>query len=186
MLSRIPLAGGENLSGFQAFDAAIAAGHLGVIQPDICKWGRISCCAAVARRAIAAGRRYCPRCLNSGIGLHAAAHVLTAVGGDGLLEHDAMENPLQAVLAHPLSPLVPAVSRRPTRQGLVSRPISWKPSHFWFTRAGIENNLDGKAHHSEPGALFIPRLRSSWSWHLAHFSIFAEVPHRQRCSRCQS
>ena len=26
MLSRIPLAGGENLSGFQAFDAAIAAG----------------------------------------------------------------------------------------------------------------------------------------------------------------
>src|SRR5262245_10015340 len=37
MLSRVPLAGGENLIGFQAFDAAINAGHLGVIQPDICK-----------------------------------------------------------------------------------------------------------------------------------------------------
>ena len=106
MLSRVPLAGGENLIGFQAFDAAIAAGHLGVIQPDICKWGGISCCVAVARRAIAAGRRYCPHWLNSGIGLHAAAHVLAAVGGDGLLEHDAMENPLQAVLAEPFPPLV--------------------------------------------------------------------------------
>jgi Enolase C-terminal domain-like len=39
MLSRIPLAGGENLIGFPEFDAAIAVGHLGVIQPDICKWG---------------------------------------------------------------------------------------------------------------------------------------------------
>jgi L-alanine-DL-glutamate epimerase-like enolase superfamily enzyme len=32
--------------------------------------------------------------------------VLAAVGGDGLLEHDAMENPLQAVLAEPFPPLV--------------------------------------------------------------------------------
>ncbi len=106
MLSRVPLAGGENLIGFQAFDAAITAGHLGVIQPDICKWGGISGCVAVARRAVAAGRRYCPHWLNSGLGLHAAAHVLAAVGGGGMLEHDAMENPLQAVLAEPFPPLV--------------------------------------------------------------------------------
>jgi D-galactarolactone cycloisomerase len=32
--------------------------------------------------------------------------VLAAVGGDGLLEHDAMENPLQAVLAQPFPPLI--------------------------------------------------------------------------------
>jgi D-galactarolactone cycloisomerase len=106
MLSRVPLAGGENLIGFAAFDAAINAGHLGVIQPDICKWGGITGCVAVARRAVAAGRRYCPHWLNSGLGLHAAAHALAAVGGDGLLEHDAMENPLQAVLAEPFPPLV--------------------------------------------------------------------------------
>jgi D-galactarolactone cycloisomerase len=106
MLSRVPLAGGENLIGFAAFDAAINAGHLGVIQPDICKWGGISGCVAVARRAVAAGRRYCPHWLNSGLGLHAAAHVLAAVGGDGLLEHDAMENPLQAALAEPFPALV--------------------------------------------------------------------------------
>jgi D-galactarolactone cycloisomerase len=106
MLSRVPLAGGENLIGFAAFDAAINAGHLGVIQPDICKWGGISGCVAVARRAVAAGRRYCPHWLNSGLGLHAAAHALAAVGGEGLLEHDAMENPLQAVLAEPFPLLV--------------------------------------------------------------------------------
>jgi L-alanine-DL-glutamate epimerase-like enolase superfamily enzyme len=105
-LSGVALAGGENLIGFQAFNAAINAGHLGVIQPDICKWGGISGCAAVARRAVAAGRRYCPHWLNSGLGLHAAAHVLSAVGGGGLLEHDAMENPLQAVLAQPFPSLI--------------------------------------------------------------------------------
>ena len=60
MLARIPLAAGENLIGFREFDAAITAGHLGVIQPDICKWGGISACTPVARRAIAAGRCYCP------------------------------------------------------------------------------------------------------------------------------
>jgi L-alanine-DL-glutamate epimerase-like enolase superfamily enzyme len=106
MLSCVPLAGGENIIGFAAFQAAINAGHLGVIQPDICKWGGISGCYAVARKAVASGRRYCPHWLNSGLGLHAAAHVLAAVGGGGLLEHDAMENPLQSVLAQPFPPLV--------------------------------------------------------------------------------
>ena len=31
---------------------------------------------------------------------------MAAAGGDGLLEHDAMENPLQAVLAEPFPSLV--------------------------------------------------------------------------------
>jgi D-galactarolactone cycloisomerase len=110
MLSRVPLAGGENLIGFREFDAAIAAGHLGVIQPDICKWGGISGCIAVARRAIAAGRRYYPHWLNSGIGLHAAAHVLAAVGGDGLLEHDAMEILSRLCWPNPSRPLSTAAS----------------------------------------------------------------------------
>ena len=136
MLSRVPLAGGENLIGFAAFDAAINAGHLGVIQPDICKWGGISGCVAVARRAVAAGRRYCPHWLNSGLGLHAAAHVLAAVGGDGLLEHDAMENPLQAVLAEPFPPLVDGRFALTDAPGLGVTP----------DRAGANSFL---MHHSE-------------------------------------
>lgn len=106
MISRVPLAGGENVMGLAEFEALIRSRHLGVIQPDICKWGGLSGCRMVAERTVAAGLRYCPHWLNSGIGLHAAAHLLSSVSGTGMLEHDAMENPLQAVLAEPFPPLV--------------------------------------------------------------------------------
>lgn len=122
LLSRVPIAGGENIMGLAAFDAAITAGHLGVIQPDICKWGGISGCLPVARRAVKAGRRYCPHWLNSGIGLLAAAHVLAVAGGDGLLEHDAMEAPLQAILAQPLPPLIDGSFALPDTAGLGVEP----------------------------------------------------------------
>ena len=102
MISRVPLAGGENVMGLAEFEALIRSRHLSVIQPDICKWGGLSGCRMVAKRIVAAGLGYCPHWLNSGIGLHAAAHLLSAVGGTGMLEHDAMENPLQSVLAEPL------------------------------------------------------------------------------------
>ena len=91
----IPLAGGENLIGLSAFDAAIAAGHLSVIQPDAAKWGGVSGCFSVAKTALAAGRRYCPHFLGAGIGLVASAHILAAAGGDGLLEIDVNANPLR-------------------------------------------------------------------------------------------
>ncbi len=122
MLSRVPIAGGENIMGLAAFDAAITAGHLGVIQPDICKWGGLSGCLPVAQRAVKAGRRYCPHWLNSGIGLLAAAHLLAVAGGDGFLEHDAMEAPLQAVLAQPLPPLVDGCFALPDAPGLGVEP----------------------------------------------------------------
>lgn len=90
-----PLAGGENIAGAGAFAAAIAAGHLGVLQPDVAKWGGVSGCLAVARQALAAGRRFCPHFLGGGIGLLASGHLLAAAGGDGLLELDANANPLR-------------------------------------------------------------------------------------------
>lgn len=122
MLSRVPLAGGENIMGTVAFDAAIRNGHLGVVQPDLCKWGGISGCLPVARRAVATGRMYCPHWLNSGVGLLAAAHVLAAAGGPGLLEHDAMENPLQAVLAQPFPQLAEGRFPVPDAPGLGIEP----------------------------------------------------------------
>lgn len=122
MLSRVPLAGGENIMGLAAFDAVITAGHLKVIQPDTCKWGGLSGCFPVAQRAVRAGRRYCPHWLNSGIGLLAAAHLLASAGGDGLLEHDAMENPLQAVLAQPFPPLADGCFALPGTAGLGVEP----------------------------------------------------------------
>jgi L-alanine-DL-glutamate epimerase-like enolase superfamily enzyme len=84
--------------------AAVGGPALHVIQPDICKWGGLSACADLARRIIASGKRYCPHYLGGGVGLVASAHLLAAVGGDGLLEVDVNDNLLRDALAGPLLP----------------------------------------------------------------------------------
>ncbi|MEP1209187.1 MAG: mandelate racemase/muconate lactonizing enzyme family protein [Rhizobiaceae bacterium] len=90
----IPLAAGENLRDRRNFKQAIEAGAIRVIQPDICKWGGLSGCLAVANAAVSNGMTYCPHFLGGGVGLIASAHLLGAVGGDGWLEVDSSENPL--------------------------------------------------------------------------------------------
>ncbi len=97
--TRLPLAGGENIAGDAAFDAAITADVFSVLQPDAAKWGGISGCWPVIRRAQAAGLRYCPHYLGAGIGLMASAHLLAAAGGDGMLEIDANDNLLRTALS---------------------------------------------------------------------------------------
>lgn len=94
--AHVPLAGGENLLGMDVFSAAITAGALGVIQPDAAKWGGITGCLEVARRAEAAGRLYCPHFLGAGVGLLASGHLLAAAGGRGMLEVDVNPNPLRS------------------------------------------------------------------------------------------
>jgi L-alanine-DL-glutamate epimerase-like enolase superfamily enzyme len=101
----IPLAAGENLASEGAFGAAIGAGALAVLQPDVAKWGGITGCLAVARRAQAARLLYCPHYLGGGVGLVASAHLLAAAGGGGLLEIDANDNPLRAALMGPIKSL---------------------------------------------------------------------------------
>lgn len=101
----IPLAGGENIMGHEAFDAAIASETLSVLQPDLAKWGGISGCWPVVARASQRGLRYCPHYLGGGIGLLASAHVLAAAGGDGILEIDANPNPLRTEVMGPLARL---------------------------------------------------------------------------------
>ena len=93
--TRIALAAGENLASDDAFDAALHAEALDVVQPDMAKWGGFSGCLPVAKRIRAASLRYCPHYLGGGVGLLASAHLLAAVGGDGLLEIDANPNPLR-------------------------------------------------------------------------------------------
>ncbi len=97
------LAGGENL---RAGGFADQSEWLGVIQPDVGKWGGISGGWAVAQAARARGKRYCPHWLGSGLGLMASAHLLAAVGGDGWLEMDVNENPLREALCQPWPALV--------------------------------------------------------------------------------
>ena len=42
MLSPVPLAGGENVMGYDGFAALIGNGHHGVVQPDMLKWGGVT------------------------------------------------------------------------------------------------------------------------------------------------
>lgn len=98
----IPLAAGENLMSEAAFAAAMAEGDVGVVQPDIAKWGGFTRCLPIAKSIIAAGRRFCPHYLGGGVGLMASAHLLAAAGGDGMLEIDANANPLRSLIATPL------------------------------------------------------------------------------------
>lgn len=95
--TRVPLAGGENLSGFAQFDDALAHRAFAVVQPDAAKWGGLSHCLEIGRRIRVSGLRYCPHFLGGGVGLLASAHLLAAVGGDGLLEIDINPNPLRTL-----------------------------------------------------------------------------------------
>jgi L-alanine-DL-glutamate epimerase-like enolase superfamily enzyme len=122
MLSAVPIAGGENVAGFKDFTALIGAGSHRVVQPDMLKWGGVTGCFAVARRAVAKGLTYCPHWLGSGVGLMAAAHVLAAVGGPGLLEHDVMENPLREALAQPFPRVRDGIFPLPEGLGLGVEP----------------------------------------------------------------
>ncbi|HET7413159.1 MAG TPA: mandelate racemase/muconate lactonizing enzyme family protein [Pararhizobium sp.] len=93
--SSIPLAAGENIRGEAAFDAAITGMNLRYLQPDIGKWGGLTACLAVCRKAVDAGLIYCPHWLGGGIGLVASLHLLAAIGGGGMLEVDSNPNPLR-------------------------------------------------------------------------------------------
>lgn len=95
----VPLAGGENMRSLVEFEVAAAGAVFDVIQPDVAKWGGLSLCARIARNAIGAGKRYCPHYLGGGVGLAASAHLLAAVGGNGLLEVDVNDNRLRDALA---------------------------------------------------------------------------------------
>jgi L-alanine-DL-glutamate epimerase-like enolase superfamily enzyme len=99
----IPLAAGENMAGEGTFVEAIESGAFAVLQPDMAKWGGFSGCLPVARRILAAGRRYCPHYLGGGVGLLASAHLLAAAGGDGMLEIDANPNPLRTATCGPVA-----------------------------------------------------------------------------------
>jgi D-galactarolactone cycloisomerase len=115
--SPLALAAGENMRDGQ-FDAALRAGWVDVLQPDVGKWGGFSGCIDVGRRALAAGVRLCPHWLGGGIGLIASFHLLAAVGGDGLVEVDSNPNPLRELMAVPFPALADGQMDIPQGPGL--------------------------------------------------------------------
>ena len=118
----VPLAAGENLYGAAAFEGLLRSAAVRVVQPDVAKWGGISGCLSVIRRVQAAGLRYCPHYLGAGIGLMHSAHLLAAVGGDGLLEVDANDNPLRSLLAPRIEAIVDGEVRLGDEPGIGVEP----------------------------------------------------------------
>ncbi|MBV9970126.1 MAG: mandelate racemase/muconate lactonizing enzyme family protein, partial [Xanthobacteraceae bacterium] len=98
----VPLAAGENIASRDGFERALSDDVLRVVQPDIAKWGGLSLCAPIARDILKVGKTFCPHYLGGGVGLLASAHLLAGVGGSGLLEVDANDNPLRDRFAGPV------------------------------------------------------------------------------------
>ncbi len=116
--SPVPLAGGENIAGFEDFDAAICSGVLDVIQPDAAKWGGVGGCLEVGRRATAARRLYCPHFLGAGLGLLASAHILAASGSSGRLEVDVNPNPLRSEMTPGWPMIADGIAEIPAAPGI--------------------------------------------------------------------
>ncbi|MEW5423304.1 mandelate racemase/muconate lactonizing enzyme family protein [Amorphus sp. 3PC139-8] len=120
--ARFPIAAGENIGSMAGFRRVIEAGCLGVIQPDICKWGGLSMCRTVAADVQASGARYCPHYLGGGLGLVASAHLLAAVGGTGMLEVDSNDNPLRTLMAQPFPQMAGGAMQLSNEPGLGVAP----------------------------------------------------------------
>lgn len=100
---QLPLAAGENIASRAGFSQVLDGDVLQVVQPDIAKWGGLSICSDIARDILRAGKIFCPHYLGGGLGLLASAHLLAGVGGDGLLEVDANDNPLRDRFCGPVA-----------------------------------------------------------------------------------
>ena len=138
-LTTIPIAAGENIRGFDNFNNRIKNKTLGVIQPDICKWGGISGNLKIVRAILGNGIRYCPHFLGGGIGLIASAHLLAAVGGDGMLEVDFNINPLREGLAIPFPTLEDSKLSLHTGPGLGVTPNQFELNKYLVYEAEIIN-----------------------------------------------
>jgi L-alanine-DL-glutamate epimerase-like enolase superfamily enzyme len=99
----LPLAAGENIASHAGFAQALGDDVLRFVQPDIAKWGGLTACTGIARDILQAGKVFCPHYLGGGIGLLASAHLLAGVGGEGLLEVDANDNPLRDRFCGPVA-----------------------------------------------------------------------------------
>ncbi|MHB8692077.1 MAG: mandelate racemase/muconate lactonizing enzyme family protein [Solirubrobacteraceae bacterium] len=98
----IPIASGENIRSKHGFTPFINGSLLQQVQPDVGKWGGISDCLAVGRRAVASGIGYSPHWLGGGIGLAVSLNLLGAVGGAGFAEIDVNPNPLREAFPLPV------------------------------------------------------------------------------------
>jgi L-alanine-DL-glutamate epimerase-like enolase superfamily enzyme len=93
--SPIPLATGENIRDANGFSELTDGRVVAQIQPDIGKWGGVTGCLAVGRRAVSVGVGCSPHWQGGAVGLALSLNLLAALGGAGLGEIDVNPNPLR-------------------------------------------------------------------------------------------
>lgn len=120
--SPVPLAAGENMRGDGDFDRYINARALGVLQPDLAKWGGFSLCMPLIQRALRAGMQVCPHWLGAGVGLNASLHLAAASNTNSYVEVDSNDNPLRELLAQPDFAIVEGRTTLSERPGLGVEP----------------------------------------------------------------
>ena len=110
---------------------------LQVIQPDVTKWGGITGCWEVARKTVAAGKRFCPHYFGGGVSVLASLHLLAAAGGEGLLEFDCHPNVGREAVVGSLLPVTDGRVPVPQTAGLGSEPdlAALAPYQTWPVKA---------------------------------------------------
>jgi L-alanine-DL-glutamate epimerase-like enolase superfamily enzyme len=96
--AKMPIAAGENISSPRQFADMVRQGGLGVVQPDVAKWGGISGVVDVARDALTQDAQVMLHYMGTALGLAASLHVMAALDCDGRVELDANPNPLRTDL----------------------------------------------------------------------------------------
>lgn len=92
-----PLAAGENFVSAADFDELPVRRRLGIVQPDLGRWGGVAQSMLVAKSARKRGHMFCPHWLGGGVGLLTSLHVKAASGGeDGAVEVDFNPNPMRS------------------------------------------------------------------------------------------
>ena len=114
----MPVAAGENLYGERAFDGLLAAGCVGLLQPDPAKSGGLSLVGAVTRSAAARGVPVAPPCYSGGVALAASVQLAAAFPSVPMVELDIRPNPLRTDLFDEPWPVVDGRLAVPDRPGL--------------------------------------------------------------------
>lgn len=120
----MPVATGENLYGERAFDDLLAAGCVGLLQPDPAKSGGLSLVGSVTRSAAARGVPVAPHCYSGGIALAASVQLAAAFPSVPMVELDIRPNPLRTDLFDEPWPVVDGHLAVPKGPGL---GVTWDP-----------------------------------------------------------
>jgi len=116
---RVPIAGGENLSGKHEFESFFEKGALDVVQPEITLAGGITAVREIASHAASQRLQVAPHCGGTaGPGLAASIHLAFACPATLVLEHVLHAAELQHDLMLEPIRLVKGVITPPTAPGL--------------------------------------------------------------------